>query len=111
MFLQRVQVALCFCLSLTSSVQHLTRSGAHQTIEVGGGREGIGERHELPAAADQAATGGDIGNVAELGVRDVEQFREFLAVGGRLIEQDQELAVCQHQAGGVGAQQFIHILR
>ena len=110
MLLQRAQAALCFCLSLTSSVQHLTRPGAHQTIEVSVLREGVGERHELPAAADQAAAGGDIGDVAELGVRDGQQLGQFLAVSGALVEQDQKFRVCQHQAGGVGAQQLVHIL-
>ena len=98
-------------MSAASSVQHLARAGTHQAIEIGVGWEGIGERHQLPAAADQATAGGHIGDVAELGVRDVEQLSQFLAVGGALVEQDQELAVCQHQPRRIGAQQLVYVLR
>ena len=109
--LQRAQAALCFYLSAASSVQHLTGAGAHQTIEVGILRERVGERHKLPATADQAAAGGDIGDVAELGIRNMQQLGQFLPVGGGLVEQDQELAVCQHQPRRIGAQQLVHVLR
>lgn len=104
------QAVLCFYFSAASLVQHFTRASAHQTIEVCVGRESIGNWNESPAAADQAATGGDIGDVAELRVRDVQQLRQFLPVSGGLIEQDQELAVCQHQPRRIGAEQLINVL-
>ena len=67
--------------------------------------------NNVARAANQPAAYGDIGHIAQLVVRDVQQFRQFRAVGGALVQHHQKLRVCQHQAGGVGAQQFVHILR
>ena len=44
-------------------------------------------------------------------VRDVQQFGKFLTIRGALVQHHEKLRVCQHQAGGVGAQQLVHILR
>ena len=89
----------------------LGRVGRHQFIELCILREGIGEWNDVARAANQPAACGDVGDVAQLVVGDVQQLRQFRAVGGALVQHYQKFRVCQHQAGGVGAQQFVHILR
>ena len=90
---------------------HFIRLGRHQAVELSIFREAIGERHDVARAANQPAARGNIGDVAKLVVRDVQQLRQFRAVGGALVQHDQKLRVRQHQAGELGAQQFVHILR
>ena len=97
-----------YCMAL---LPFLRRVGRHQFIELCILREGIGERHDIARAANQPAACGNIGDVAKLVVRDVQQLRQFRAVGGALVQHYQKLRVRQHQAGGVGAQQLVHILR
>ena len=89
----------------------LGRVGRHQFIELCILREGICERHDIACAANQPAACGDIRHIAKLVIRDVQQLRQFLAVGCALVQHNQKLRVGQHQAGGVGAQQLVHILR
>ena len=89
----------------------LRRVGRHQFIELCILREGIGEWNNIARAPNQPAARGNIGDVAKLVVGDVQQLRQFRAVGGALVQHYQKFRVCQHQAGGVGAQQFVHILR
>lgn len=89
----------------------LGRVGRHQFIELCILREGICERYDIARAANQPAACGDVGDVAQLVVGDVQQLRQFRAVGGALVQHHEKFRVGQHQAGGVGAQQFIHILR
>ena len=89
----------------------LGRVGRHQFIELCVLREGICERHDVARTANQPAACGDVGDVAQLVVGDVQQLRQFRAVGGALVQHHQKFRICQHQAGGVGTQQFIHILR
>ena len=67
--------------------------------------------NNVARAANQPAARGNICDVAKLVVRDVQQLCQFNAVGGALVQHHQKLRVSQHQAGGVGAQQFVHILR
>lgn len=90
---------------------HFIRLGRHQAVELSIFREAIGERHDVARAPNQPAACGNIGDVAKLVVRDVQQLRQFRAVCGALVQHYQKLRVGQHQAGGVGAQQFVHILR
>ena len=90
---------------------HFIRLGRHQAVELSIFREAIGERHDVARAANQPAACGDVGDVAKLVVGDVQQLRQFRAVGGALVQHHQKFRVGQHQAGGVGAQQLIHILR
>ena len=87
------------------------RLGRHQAIEFSIFRKTVGERHDIARAANQPATCGNIGDIAQLVVGDVQQLRQFRAVGGALVQHHEKLRICQHQAGGVGAQQFVHILR
>ena len=89
----------------------LGRVGRHQFIELCILWEGIGEWNNVARAANQPAACRDIGDVAKLVVGDVQQFRQFRAVGGALVQHYQKLRVGQHQAGGVRAQQLVHILR
>ena len=89
----------------------LRRVGRHQFIELCILREGIGEWNNVARAANQPAARGDVGHIAKLVVGDVQQLRQFRAVCGALVQHYQKFRVRQHQAGGVGAQQFVHILR
>ena len=88
----------------------LGRVGRHQFIELCILREGIGEWNNVARAANQPAACGDVGDVAKLVVGDVQQLCQFRAVGGALVQHHQKFRICQHQAGRVGAQQFVHIL-
>ena len=97
-----------YCMAL---LLFLGRVGRHQFIELCILREGIGEWNNVACAANQPAACGDIGDVAKLVVGDIQQLRQFCAVGCALVQHHQKLRVGQYQAGGVGAQQFVHILR
>ena len=90
---------------------HFIRLGRHQAVELSIFGERICERYDIACAANQPAACGNIGDVAKLVIRDVQQLRQFRAVGGALVQHHEKLRVGQHQAGGVGAQQFVHILR
>ena len=70
----------------------------------------IHERHDGTAALDEAAAGVYIGDVGELVVRDVQQMRQFLPIRRRLIQQDEELRVCQHGPCRVGLEQVLNVL-
>lgn len=87
------------------------RLGGHQAVQLRILGEVVGEGNQISCAADQSATSRHIGDVPQLGVRDVQQFGQLLPVGGALVEHDQEFRVSQHQAGRIGAQQFVYILR
>ena len=90
---------------------HFIRLGRHQAVELSTFREAIGERHDIARAPNQPAACGDVGDVAQLVIGNVQQLRQFLAVGSALVQHHQKLRVGQHQAGGVGTQQLVHILR
>ena len=90
---------------------HFIRLGRHQAVELSIFGERICERYDIACAANQPAACRDIGDVAKLVIRDVQQLRQFRAVGGALVQHYQKFRVRQHQAGGVGAQQLVHILR
>lgn len=70
----------------------------------------VHERHDGTAALDEAAAGVYIGDVGELVVRDVQQMRQFLPIRRRLIQQDEELRVCQHGPCRVGLEQVLNVL-
>ena len=97
-----------YCMAL---LPFLRRVGRHQFIELCILREGIGEWNNIARAPNQPAACRDISDVAKLVVGDVQQLRQFRAVGGALVQHHEKLRVCQHQAGSIGAQQFVHILR
>ena len=90
---------------------HFIRLGRHQAVELSIFGERICERYDIACAANQPAACGNIGDVAKLVIRDVQQLRQFRAVGGALVQHYQKFRVRQHQAGELGAQQFVHILR
>ena len=46
-------------------------------------------------------------NVRQLRFRNVQEFGELVAVGGGLVEQDEEFTVRQHQPRRIGAQEFL----
>ena len=89
----------------------LGRVGRHQFIEFCILGKGIGEWNNVARAPNQPAACGNIGDVAKLVIGNIQQLRQFHAVGSALVQHHQKLRVGQHQAGGVGAQQFVHILR
>ena len=49
-------------------------------------------------------TGRGVGDVAHLGLGDIQQPGKLGPIRGRLVQQDQELAVGKHKPGGIGAQ-------
>ena len=69
------------------------------------------KRYNVASTADETAASRHIGDVAELGVRDMEQIRQFIPIGGGLVQKEQELRVCQHQAGSIGTEQLLDVLR
>lgn len=85
--------------------------GRHEAVQLRIPGETVGKGYQIPGAADQAAARRHVGDVPQLGVRDVQQFGQLLPVGGALVEHDQKFRVGQHQAGRIGAQQFVYILR
>ena len=90
--------------------QGFVRLGGHQLVQTGIVGEAVFEWYNVPGTADQSAACRHIGDVAELSVRDVEQLRQFVPVGGGLVQKKQKLRVCQHQAGGIGTEQLLHVL-
>ena len=89
---------------------HFIRLGRHQAVELSIFREAIGERHDIARAPNQPAACGDVGDVAQLVIGNVQQLRQFLAVGCALVQHNQKLRVCQHEPSGVGPEQFLHVL-
>ena len=85
--------------------------GRHEAVQLRIPGETVGKGYQIPGAANQSAARRHIGDVPQLGVRDVQQFGQFRPIGGALVEHDQEFRVGQHQAGRIGAQQFVYILR
>ena len=65
----------------------------------------------VSGAADEAAASRHIGDVGELGIGNMKKLSQLIPVGGGLIQDDEELRVCQHEAGGIGTEQFLHVLR
>ena len=97
-----------YCMAL---LPFLRRVGRHQFIELCILREGIGEWNNIARAPNQPAACRDIGDVAKLVVGDVQQLRQFRAVGGALVQHHEKLRVCQHQAGSIGTEQLLDVLR
>ena len=62
--------------------------GRHQFIELCILREGIGEWNNVARAANQPAACGDVGDIAQLVVRDVQQLRQFRTVSSALVQHD-----------------------
>ena len=50
-------------------------------------------------------------DIRKLGVRDVQELCQLNAVGGRLIEHNDELGVCKHRSRRMALQEVVHILR
>ena len=90
--------------------QSFVRLGGHQLVQTGIAGEAVFKRYNVAGAANQSAACRHIGDITELGVRDMEQIRQFIPVGGRLVQKKQKLRVCQHEAGSIGPEQFFHIL-
>ena len=91
--------------------QGFIRLGGHQLVQAGVAGEAVLEGDDVPGAADEAAARRHIGDVPQLGVGDVQESRQLITVCGGLIQQDEEFAVRQHEAGCIGTEKFLHILR
>ena len=63
----------------------------HQFIELCILRKGIGEWNNVACAANQPAARGNIGDIAKLVVGNVQQLRQFRAVGGALVQHHEKL--------------------
>ena len=71
----------------------------------------IHERHDGAAALEKPVSKIHTRNVRKLVIRNIEQPRQLDSVRTRLIEHEQEFAVCKHRAGGMGLQQIVDVLR
>lgn len=69
------------------------RLGRHELVQLGVPGEAVFKGDDVAGTADQPAACSHIGDIAKLGIRDVQQARQFLPVGGRLIQQDAPLQV------------------
>ena len=87
------------------------RLGRHEIVQLGVPGEAVFKGDDVSGTANQATACGHIGDVPHLCFRDVQKPCQFLSIGGRLIQQDEELRVRQHKAGGIRTQNFIHVLR
>ena len=97
-----------YCMALLPFLRRLVDINLYSLVFWG---ERICERYDIARAANQSAACRNVGDIAKLVVGNVQQLRQFRAVGGALVQHHEEFRVCQHQAGGVGAQQFVHVLR
>lgn len=91
---------------IRSRHRHLRWAGRHQLIESILG-EAVHKGDDGAAAFDQPAPGVHVGDIGELIVGDIQQLGQLRPVGGSLVEHNQELAVGQHGAGGVGLEQVV----
>ena len=87
--------------------QSFVRLGGHQLVQTGIAGEAVFKRYNVAGAADQSAACRHIGDVPQLGVGDVQEARQLVTVCGGLIQQDEEFAIRQHEAGGIGTEQFV----
>ena len=87
------------------------RLGGHQLIQTGASGETVFKWDNVSGTADETAASRHIGDVGELGVGNMKKPSQLIPVGGRLIQEDEELRVCQHEAGGIGTKQLFHVLR
>lgn len=90
---------------------HLVWLGGHELVQPGVAGEAVLEGDDASGTADQAAARRHVGDVAELGVGNMQKAGQLLPVGGGLIEQDEEFRVGQHQPGGIGTKQLFDVLR
>ena len=67
------------------------RLGRHQAIELRIFRKTVGERHDIARTANQPAACGDVRDIAELVIRNIQQLRQFRAVGGALVQHHEKL--------------------
>ena len=96
----------CFMYRFTPP-QCFVRLGGHQLVQTGIAGEAVFKRYNVASTADETAASRYIGDVAKLGVRDMEQICQFIPVGGGLVQKEQKLRVCQHQAGSIGTEQLV----
>ena len=69
----------------------LGRVGRHQLIELCVSGKTVGERHDVASTPNQPAACGDVGHIAQLVVGDVQQLRQFRAVGGAMVQHHEKL--------------------
>ena len=72
-------------------LQCLIRRCGHQPVELGVPGEAVLKGHNV----DGAAACRHIGNIAQLGVRDIQKLYQLVPAGGGLVQYNQELRVCQ----------------
>ena len=82
----------------------------HQPVKLSVPGKTVLEGHNVPGTADEAAACRHIGDVGKLGVRDIQELGKLVPVGGSLVQHNQKLRVCQHEPGGIGPEQFLHVL-
>ena len=80
-----------FLYFINSLLLYFIRLGRHQAVELSIFWETVGERHDIARAANQPAACRDVGDIAKLVVGDVQQLRQFHAVGGALVQHHEKL--------------------
>lgn len=84
--------------------------GVHQPVQLRVLGDSAVKGDDGPGHTEQAMARLHIGHISHLGVGDMQEITQLLPVGGRLVEEHQELGVCEHEAGGIRAEAFLHIL-
>ena len=86
------------------------RRGTPQAVQFAAAWELIGKGDNGAPHAQEAVASLRPGDMAHLCAGDIQEFGKFGPVRGRLVEEDQKLAVGQHGPGGVGLEEVVHIL-
>ena len=87
------------------------RRGTPQAVQFAAAWELIGKGDNGAPHAQEAVASLRPGDMAHLCAGDIQEFGKFGPVRGRLVEEDQKLAVGEHEPSGIGAQALLHILR
>ena len=84
--------------------------GTPQAVQFAAAWELIGKGDNGAPHAQEAVASLRPGDMAHLCAGDIQEFGKFGPVRGRLVEEDQKLAVGEHEPSGIGAQALLHIL-
>lgn len=84
--------------------------GTPQAVQFAAAWELIGKGDDGAPHAQEAMASLRPGDMAHLCAGDIQEFGKFGPVRGRLVEENQKLAVGEHEPGGIGAQALLHIL-
>ena len=92
-------------------ISTLAGGGGHEPVQLRVLGDGVREGHQGTADPQKAVARLCVGDVTHLRVGDMQELRQLRPVRGRLIEQQQKFRVRQHEAGCLGFQTFLNVLR